>query len=498
MSVTVTEHAAQLSADPSRVIARLSLPGEGIDAPHARAADIIGRALAMPQERIAVLSRELLDRFADRHAELEERIRSNARAVGVPLDDDTPAGSDRELVIGACFTAEQAVEGAALCNPSAFPHPDQSGLAADELRVGVAVRQIGEGHISSIGFAEAIIRADVRWEFAARAAPLAIAALTDGHWARGHFEATLEHEQCSTELSSAILARLPERFTGSVFEVAVAGLPRSLVAHRDALPELHGIRVTLASAYRATFPADTGLSQRVLLPAAAGEERGVEDARFVRFTRDDGSIEYRATYTAYDGRHISPRLITSQDLRRFAIHRLTGPAAENKGMALFPRLVGGQHLAVTRTGGERMSLARSVDGLVWNDQTVLHGPEQPWELIQTGNCGAPIETERGWLLLTHGVGPMRTYSLGALLLDLEDPARVLASSTDPLLRPEGARQDGYVPNVVYSCGAIVHDGRLWIPHGIGDVRIGVVSLSLAELLDSLTPSSDAVRPGRGC
>ncbi len=488
MNVEVTEHSSQLIADPSRVIARLFLPGEGIAATHARAADIINRALAIPAERITTLAEQLSVQFGGRHAQLEELVRSNAHAVARTINVETAAGRDLELVLGACFTAEYAVEGAALCNPSAFPHPDQTGLAQDELRVAVAVRQIGEGHISSIGFAEAVIDASGRWVFADRATPLAIAAVMDGHWTREHFEAALEHEQASRKLVTAIVGQLPERFTATTFEDTLAVLPRTLVSHRDDIAQLDMMRMTVASAYQSEFPPESTLSQRVLIPTTAEEDHGIEDARFVRFTRDDGSIEYRATYTAYDGHHIAPRLITSADLRTFAIHRLTGAAAENKGMALFPRLIGGLHLAVTRTGGESMSLARSADGMVWNEETVLHRPEQPWELIQTGNCGSPIETARGWLLLTHGVGPMRTYALGALLLDLEDPTQVLASSTDPFLKPDGVRQDGYVPNVVYSCGAVVHDGLVWIPYGIGDVRIGIVSLSLTDLLDSLTPA----------
>ncbi|MCR8669944.1 glycoside hydrolase family 130 protein [Agrococcus sp. HG114] len=488
----MTEHDARLSPDPSRVIARLFLPGEGIAATHARAADIIARVRALPPERVQEVARELRERFGERHSELDAVFRGNARAVGAARDDDTPEARDRELVLGACFTAEYAVEGTALCNPSAFPHPDQSGLGPDELRVAVALRQIGEGHVSSLGFAEAVVGGAGGWRFAPRATPLARPSQTDGEWLRDHFEATLEHERSSTELSAAIACRLPDRFTASAFEVAVAALPRTLVAHRDAMPELHAMRVALSSAYRASFGPGTALSQRVLMPAAPGEERGIEDARFVRFTHDDGSVEHRATYTAFDGRSIAPRLITSPDLVTFAIHRLTGPAAENKGMALFPRLVGGHHLAVTRSGGERMSLARSSDGLVWDEQTPLHGPEQPWELIQTGNCGAPIETERGWLLLTHGVGPMRTYSLGALLLDREEPWRVIARSTEPILRADGPRRDGYVPNVVYSCGAVAHRGRLWIPYGIGDARVSVASLPLDELLDSLAAAEAAV------
>lgn len=212
----------------------------------------------------------------------------------------------------------------------------------------------------------------------------------------------------------------------------------------------------------------------------------MEDARFVRFTDADGAVGYRATYTAYNGHDIAPRLITSPDLNEFAIHRLTGSGAHNKGMALFPRLIGGHHLALSRTDGENISLARSTDGVIWEDVGIVHRPTELWELVQLGNCGAPIETDRGWLVLTHGVGPLRTYSLGALLLDLDDPSRVIARSTEPLLRPSAGLRDGYVPRVVYSCGAIAHRGTLWIPVGVGDSRIRIFSIAIDEVIASLS------------
>jgi predicted GH43/DUF377 family glycosyl hydrolase len=246
---------------------------------------------------------------------------------------------------------------------------------------------------------------------------------------------------------------------------------------------------TLAwSAYSAVFDAATRLSQRVLLPVTAGESNGIEDARFVPFVDDDGSVEYRASYTAYDGRSIAPRLLRSPDLVSFTTHRLVGTAAENKGMAFFPRAIAGVQWALTRTDGENISIARSPDGLSWNDVAVLHRPTELWEAIQLGNCGSPIETERGWLVITHGVGPMRRYAIGALLLDLDDPTRVVARLTEPLLEPLGDRREGYVPNVVYSCGGVVHDGRLWLPYGVGDQRIRAAAMDLGELLDAMVPA----------
>ena len=277
-------------------------------------------------------------------------------------------------------------------------------------------------------------------------------------------------------------------------EAAVAALPSQLLHHRDSGPALNALRDMVSSAYLARFDPAAGLSQRVLLPAADEEHNGMEDARFVRFTADDGSVADRATYTAYDGRDIAPRLITTPDFLSFAIHRLSGPAARNKGMALFPRAIGGRHLALARTVGERISLASSADGFLWSGDTVLHTPTEAWEMVQTGNCGSPIETDRGWLVLTHGVGPFRVYSISAILLDLDDPSHVLARSTEPILRPTGVDRNGYVPNVVYSCGGIVHDGRLWVPIGIGDAQVGVFSTDLDTLLDSMQPSGSPDGP----
>jgi predicted GH43/DUF377 family glycosyl hydrolase len=215
----------------------------------------------------------------------------------------------------------------------------------------------------------------------------------------------------------------------------------------------------------------------------------MEDARFTRFTHDDGTAEYRATYTAYDGRRIAPRLLISSDLRIFRAHRLAGPAARNKGMALFPRKVHGQHLALCRSDGESTSLASSADGYVWDRPVILQEPSAPWEMLQVGNCGPPIETDQGWLVLTHGVGPMRVYVIGTLLLDLDDPTRVVGYSRTPLLSPGEDEQDGYVPNVVYSCGAFLHDDLVWIPYGIDDCRIGVAYAPLGEVLADMSSVS---------
>ncbi len=283
-----------------------------------------------------------------------------------------------------------------------------------------------------------------------------------------------------------MLLALPERFGTVDLETAIATLPSDLAMRPSSRAPIQALREMAASTYRATFPSDVPLSARILMPVLPDEDHGVEDARFTLSTDTDDPTPYRATYTAYDGRNIAPRLLTSADLTTFDSHRLTGHGARNKGMALFPRRVGGRHLAISRGDGENISLSASDDGLVWADLGVISSPQEVWEIIQLGNCGPPIETPMGWLVLTHGVGPLRTYALGALLLDLDDPGRVLARTTAPLLRPEGEMVDGYVPRVVYSCGGIVHRGTLWVPIGVGDSRIRVYSVEMEDLLRSMT------------
>jgi predicted GH43/DUF377 family glycosyl hydrolase len=243
--------------------------------------------------------------------------------------------------------------------------------------------------------------------------------------------------------------------------------------------------VLASSNYVTTFPADSALDERVIFPAGPNETRGMEDARFVRFAAEDGSIKYYATYTAYDGFEILPQLIETEDFVRFTISTLNGAAAQNKGMALFPRPIDGKYVMLSRKDRENLHLATSSDVHHWNDVSELYRPQNPWELLQLGNCGSPIETEAGWLVLTHGVGPMRRYAIGAILLDLHDPRRVIGHLPRPLLEPDESEREGYVPNVLYTCGALVHADQLIVPYGFSDAGIAVAQLALSDLLEAL-------------
>jgi predicted GH43/DUF377 family glycosyl hydrolase len=481
--------AAELRLDPARVVARLFLPGEQPHQTRSRAGAIADRVLALDEARVERLAGQLVAGFASRHPDYRQLLIRHASVIAARLGDHPHLSPARMLVLGASFTAEYATESAAVCNPSAVAHPDQSGLNPGQLRVAVSLRAIGEGHVSSIGFCIALIGPGLRWSFAERGLPVVAGEATPTLWHNDQLRAVLTDEGSIDELSHSLLHTLPAHFGASDLERALARAPGDLLTRPGAAASVDLLRRVVSSAYQVVFPESTTLAQRILCPSAVEESDGMEDARFTRFTNHDGTVEYRATYTAYDGQQIAPRLLLSPDLRHFRAHRLAGPAAHNKGMALFPRLVNGRHLALCRTDGENISLAGSADGYAWSEPQLIHAPVHPWEMLQVGNCGPPIETDRGWLVLTHGVGPMRTYAIGAILLDLTHPERVIGRLVRPLLEPEHDERDGYVPNVVYSCGGLLHDGRLWLPYGIDDSRIGVAWIPLTELLAELTETT---------
>ncbi|MBO4139195.1 glycoside hydrolase family 130 protein [Micromonospora tulbaghiae] len=476
-----------LTPDPRRVILKLFVPGEDAALVRTRARALIDRVAHLDEEETGRLLRATFERFGARHRDLDGRLHHHydlVRHRAARAWDLSPAA---RLLVGAYFSHEYAVESAALCNPSMVVHPDQTGLSAGQVRVAVSLRQIGEGHLSSIGFAAAVLGPGRRLTVAERSGPLVVGQRTGVRHRRDLLAAGLAEVDCDNEITATVLDALPERYDESTFERVLGDLPPDLLSRSSGMVSLEQLRRTNAAGYATAFPADTALHQRVLWPATPAESNGMEDARFVRFTDENGPV-YRATYTAYDGRRIATRALASTDLRRFEVTPMRGPGVRNKGVALFPRTVGGRHLALCRADGETIGLTCLNGENRWQEPVPLHAPRDSWELIQVGNCGSPIETDDGWLVLTHGVGPMRRYAIGALLLDLRRPERVLARLPGALLAPDEADRDGYVPNVVYSCGGLVHAGELWLPYGASDARVGFATVPLAALIGAMVRS----------
>jgi predicted GH43/DUF377 family glycosyl hydrolase len=483
----VTRSPLRLAANPSRVIARLFVPGqEGFEYQESRAGAVLARILALDEGQVRSSLDDVVIRFDGRHRDLAGTFRRHAGELADRLDPGGELSEARKLLLGATFTSEYAIEGAALCNPSMVAHPDQGGTVAGSLRFVMSVRGIGEGHRSSIGFRTGVIDAaggitiDDPNPFAtvgaAEPAPLDVAV----------FRSELARVDDAGEAADYVLDRLGERFTRAALDQQFTRLQANLSTRRHAEETISVLRSIAERTYCVEFPDRITLSERVLWPSMGAEQAGMEDARFVRFLDDDGSITFYATYTAYSGSHISQQLLETKDFQSFTSAPIVGPAAANKGLALFPRRIRGRFAAMSRSDRESNTVAYSDHPSVWTSALPCQSPTRAWEALQLGNCGPPIETDAGWLVLTHGVGPMRTYCIGAILLDLDDPTRILSQLPQPLLSPAADEQDGYVPNVVYSCGALVHADTLVLPYGISDAAIGIATVPLPELLAALS------------
>ena len=484
----VTRHDIVMEPDDRRVVIKLFVPGEDAQVVQNRASSLIERILQLDEEETARLLDEVLTRFAGRHHDLLGVFQHHYELVQHRVPAEIELSPTARTLIGSYFSHEYAVEAAALCNPSMVPHPDQTGLEAGQLRVAISLRQIGEGHISSVGFCSAVVGPGDEIRMEDRSGPLMTGQRTGAqHW-KNQLYAALVDAEIDNEASAYIINALPERFTDPEFEDVLGRVPAELLARPTTTETLDHIRHILAGDYAVEFPCAVPMHQRVLWPATPAESNGMEDARFVQVQDPDGRSVYQATYTAYDGRQISGRVIFSRDMRHFEVTTLHGPAARNKGMALFPRYVNGRKLALCRSDGETLGLSVRDEQHRWQHLAPLYVPHRGWDLIQVGNCGSPVETEQGWLVVTHGVGPMRRYAIGAMLLDLENPERVIADLPEGLIDPDEIEREGYVPNVLYSCGGIVHDDRFWLPYGASDVRVGFASVPLDTLLGRMVPT----------
>ena len=488
-TVEVRRHPQRLVADSSRVVAQLFVPGqEGPMVGESRAGPVVQRILALDDREVDEAMAEVAARFRARHRDLDALLDEHFELVAHRVPEFASLPVPRRRLIGAYFTQEIAVEAAAVCNPSMVAHPDQRGVGAGDLRFAMSVRAVGEGHRSSIEFRTGVVGADGDVRVEPPAAPLVSGRPVPMAYRRDLFHRVLRAMDDDLSSAAYVLDSLPDPFTALELDDALHQLSGQLVTRRGATRTIDRIRRIAASNYGVDFPPDSLLSQRVLLPTAPTEAAGMEDARWVRFCDDDGTVTYHATYTAWDGEHIAVQLLTTTDFVSFTSTQLTGQGAANKGMALFPRRIGGRYAALSRWDRATNSVVMSDDLGHWDHPASLVAPRRSWDLVQLGNCGSPIATPAGWLALTHGVGPMRRYVIGAELLDIDDPTRVIASLTEPLVTPAEDERDGYVPNVVYSCGALLHGDRVVIPVGLGDASIRVVTVSLDQLLDRLTSS----------
>jgi len=471
-----------LAPASSRVIIRPVIPSD-----RHRVTTIIGRALALTEAEVAAGRASLLGEFDARHFDIQSVLLHQFEKVRRHVFTERPLSRERQLLIGALFSGEYALESAALFNPSIVPHPDQSGLAAGELRFVMSLRATGEGHISSIEFRSGRISAEggIALDPVSRFVT-APEILPNPRYRKPLFFAKLREMFEESDYCAAVMDPLADSFTLSDLAKSIARTRREIQPNTAELNRtLERVQWLAESNYELRFPPELAMSERIIFPVSANERNGIEDARFVRFTEDDGSVIYYATYTAYNGHSILPQLIETTDFADFRVLTLNGRAVQNKGMAFFPRKVGGQYLMLSRQDDENLFLMRSHNPHHWDSPEPLMRPAERWESVKIGNCGSPIETEAGWLVITHGVGPMRKYCIGAALLDLEDPSRVLGRLRQPLIVPEGNEREGYVPNVVYSCGSLVHGGRLILPYAMSDTATALASLPLAELLAAL-------------
>lgn len=497
MSGIVTDTGIILLPDASRVMMRHFTPGrDDLLAGESRAGGVIDRLLALTDAEVDAAADEVEATMAQRHGDPTMALEDLLAQVLGRIDPAVDLSPRRRFLLGACFATEFAVEGVSLCNPSMVPHPDQGPErvgAEGAVRFVMSVRGIGEGHRSSIGFRTGTVDPRGGVSVDPAESPVVGARPGPGFHRRDAARAFAAVHDAGSDNVEALLGRVGEEFDDTELDAAIEALlseraTRTGVDHSAAV-----FRGFASAAYSAYFEPDTPLSSCVLLPHAPCESRGMEDARFVQFTDDDGAVSYLATYTGWDGSGVSQQVLSTDDFVSFRMWPLLGSAATGKGLAIFPRRIGGRWVAMSRSDRETNAISYSDDLHCWNDRIVVQVPARSWELLQIGNCGSPLETEEGWLVLTHGVGPLRTYHLGALLLDLDDPTVVIGSTARPLVSPVPPFQNGYVPNVVYSCGAMRAGEHLIIPFGIADGSTGIVTLELAALLDELVGPTRALR-----
>jgi predicted GH43/DUF377 family glycosyl hydrolase len=481
-TINVKRTTVKLLPDRTRVLARPFRPMSD-----QRAVKICARVMALPESEVHALLEQVRAEFGERHPKTGEFLKRQFDAVRPYLLNGQRLSEERELLLGGYFTHEFSLEAAALFNPSIVPHPNQSDVPPGSLRFILSLRATAEGHISSITFRAGILDANNNIKFDAPARySLEPMQVPNATYEKRLFERKLQELGLAGDFNRQVLKGLGDAFTLEELRTSVSlAVKQVRVPDQETKSVARETLMLAQSNYEVQFAPDSRLSERVLFPATPAQSNGIEDARFVLFQNEDGTGTYYATYTAYDGRMILPQFLETSDFLHFKFITLNGPAVENKGMALFPRKIRGLYAMLGRQDAENIYVMFSDHLHFWHTMQLVLEPSFPWEFIQLGTCGSPIETEAGWLVISHGVGPMRKYCIGAFLLDRDDPTKVIGRLREPLLKPNKNEREGYVPNVVYSCGSLLHGGQLIIPYGMSDYATTFATVSLDEVLAAM-------------
>lgn len=477
----------RIKPDAKRVVARYFTPDD-----KNRLKPVIEKILKLSSAEVNKLLKQTLAQYSDRHRSITRILSRNfERAI---VDSKWADGTDKfteqqKMLIGAYFTMEYSIESAAFFNPSIIEDPDQSGISYGEKKVIISFRAVGEGHISSLVFRDGTLDKNNTLKFVeSRNVIVDMPEKIERHvYEKAKFIQKMKEMKLPDKICELAEKKLKDNFIYGELQDCLEKCEDSNELSENEKELLPKINWLARSHYDITFSLDTSISDRVIFPVSYRETKGIEDARFVKFVDDNGDVAYYATYTAFNGWTILPKIMETKDFYNFKFSPIHGPNVQNKGLALFPRKINGQYTMLARIDGVNNYIMYSDDIYVWPEKAVLiQTPEYPWEFIQIGNCGSPLETEKGWLLITHGVGPMRQYCLGATLLDLKDPSKVTGRLKEPLLVPNEEEREGYVPNVVYSCGSIINNEELVIPYGMSDYSSSYAVVPLKKLLKELT------------
>lgn len=484
MRLSIERQAIKVAPDLKRVVARFFFNGD------ARAKGIILKVMEMTDVEVDITITPILREFSKRHRNITRIFERHAEKlknlfIALKIDYNT-IDVKRRLLIGSFFTNEFSIESAAFFNPSIVEDVDQSGLEEGEKRIILSFRAVGEGHISSIVFRRGTINKynDITLVPAGNYVDEPDI-IRNAEYHKNVFFQNASSIKLPDSVIREVSNSLPETFEYMELKRVIREMQQRYQVDHLLKRNLERLLWLADSYYEINFSLDTDISDRVIFPYSDAESRGIEDARFVKYTGDTSGVTYYATYTAFDGVTIQPKLLQTRDFYHFKIMPLYGEGAQNKNLALFPRKINGKYAMMSRIDGINNYIMYSDKINIWENPEILQTPKYPWEFVQIGNCGSPIETPEGWLVITHGVGPMRTYCLGVTLLDLEDPTKEIGRLKEPLLVPNKDEREGYVPNVLYSCGALIHNDELVIPYGLSDYASTFATVNLEKLLERI-------------